>query len=94
MSEEKIINEEVMNEDELDGVAGGTRDELRNDAERLRALGVLPQGGSTMKEIRSAFGKLGLGITCSLDKEDKNWYHVKDRSLNHEQIWNYIYSHI
>ena len=84
MSEDKIINKEMLNEDELEEVAGGTTAEIRDDANRLRALGLLPQNRAVSQaDINDAFWKLGQRYGVSLgynpDDDRANRYY-----LNHE----------
>ena len=103
MAEEKIINEEVKDEEimideELDEVAGGTTKEIKDDANRLRALGYLPQGAVSKHQINDAFLRLGsdygLKLGYNPSDRDENRYYLDHKKKDHEQIWNIIYSRI
>lgn len=72
MAEEKIINEEIMSEDELDEVAGGSTREIQDDANRLRALekrynvSLLPRSGNaSAADVNDAMNKVGRIISDS-----------------------------
>ena len=66
MADEKIMNEEVMSDEELSEVAGGADWEIQDDANKLRALQVryginlLPTGRKvSTREVNDAFVELG-----------------------------------
>jgi len=70
MTDEKIKNEEVMNDDELAEVSGGSDGEIQEDANRLRSLGrrygiqLLPSYRNvSTREVNDAFVRLGDLIT-------------------------------
>lgn len=104
MSEEKIINEEIKDEeiisdDELEGVAGGTRKELQADANRLRDLGYLPRNGkASMKDINDAIWKLGQDIGhdigSNLSESGDNKHYIDGNKVNHEELWKFIYRNL
>ena len=98
MAEEKILNEEILDESELEDVAGGTRAEIQADADRLRGLGYLGSGKVTVEQINDAFLRLGrdygLKLGYNPDKYDANRYYLDHKKKDHEQIWNIIYSRI
>ena len=96
MAEEKIIDGEVMIDEELDEVAGGTSKEIKDDANRLRALGYLPQGAVSKHQINDAFLRLGsdygLKLGYNPSDSDANRYYLDHKKKDHEQIWDIIYS--
>ena len=99
MAEEKILNDEILEDAELEEVAGGTYREIRDDANRLRALGYLPRHGTVSKQdINDAFIQLGRdhGLKLGYNPSDTraNRYYVNHDGKNHEQIWNIIYDRI
>ena len=62
MAEEKILKDEILSDEELENVAGGTAAELAKDIKFLNALGIKTKNYS-MDEIKSnAFG-IGIEIT-------------------------------
>ena len=96
MTEEKILEEEILSDDELEDVAGGTRAEIQADANRLRGLGYLGSGKVTVEQINDAFLRLGrdygLKLGYNPDKYDANRYYLNHDKKNHKQIWNIIYN--
>lgn len=92
MAEEKIINDEIIEDEELEGVAGGASWEIQDDANRLRALGVLGYGRVDKQQVNDAFTGLGLGIGTDLKLgREKNSYYINHKKVSREKLWNYIY---
>ena len=101
MSEEKIINEEikdeeVLSDEELESVAGGNKDELKEDAARLRALGYLPQNRDvSMKDINDALWdlgqKIGYDIGSDLSAKKDNKHYIDGDKVKHDELWRFIY---
>ncbi len=104
MSEEKIVNEEikadeVISDEELEGVAGGYAWEIRDDANRLRNLGYLPKNRDVSRnEVNDAMFKLGqdLGFELGTDLKDprKNSYYINRENTSRDKVWDKIYSKI
>ena len=99
MAEDKILKDEVMDDAELEEVAGGTSKEIRDDANRLRALGYLPKHAAVSKEdINDAFIQLGrdhgLKLGYNPSDRDENRYYLDHKKKDHKQIWNIIYDRI
>lgn len=104
MSEEKIVNEEikadeVISDEELEGVAGGYAWEIRDDADRLRNLGYLPKNRDVSRnEVNDAMFKLGqdLGFELGTDLKDprKNSYYINRENTSRDKVWDKIYSKI
>ena len=102
MSEEKIINEEikaeeVISDEELEGVDGGYAWEIRDDANRLRNLGYLPKDRDVSKdEVNNAMFKLGqdLGFELGTDlqKRKENSYYINRKRTSRDKVWDKIYS--
>ena len=58
--EEKILKDEIMDDEELDGVAGGTRLETYDDGEELRKRGLLSQDDAlSSTPVRETLHKMG-----------------------------------
>lgn len=96
----KILDEEIMSDDELDNVAGGTKQETNQDLENFEAMGmkIFVQTNDlsatyhyTLNNLINAFQKYG--VKYEYDFENKaNKYFVGDKEFNHEEIWKYIKS--
>ena len=61
MKDEKILNEEVLSEEELEGVAGGSLSAMVKDTKFLHALGLMDRAYSA-KEIKANEYEIGLLI--------------------------------
>ena len=93
MAEEKILKEdELILDEELDEVVGGTYEEIRDDANRLRALGLLPRNQAVSKQqINDALVGLGIGIGTDLRDDKNNKYYINHDKVSREKLWNYVY---
>ena len=68
MAEEKINSAEIMSDEELDGVAGGTLAESQKDVKFLSAIGALTQGDeANLARITRAFASHGVGVVIHGD---------------------------
>ena len=104
MSEEKIVNEEIkaeeiISDEELEGVAGGYSWEIRDDANRLRNLGYLPKDRDVSRnEVNDAMFKLGqdLGFELGTDlqKHEQNSYYINRKGTSRDKVWDKIYSRL
>ena len=92
MKDEKILNEEVLSDEELEGVAGGADDETLKDAQFLNKLGLADWRISMndIKEARSdaegylagAFSEVGISVEYS--EKGKNVYReIVGNGLSH-----------
>ena len=96
MAEEKKYANEIMSEEELDGVAGGSSWEIQQDANRLRALGRLPNYRDVSpKEVNDALWKLGqdigLKVGCEPNEGNKsNSYHIDHHKVSRDELWRRI----
>ena len=90
MAEEKILEEEVLDEEDLEQVAGGYSDEIRKDANKLRDLGFL-HGRATKEEIQEALGKIsrqtGVKFGFELNENDENHYHINHKHVGRDRFW-------
>jgi len=98
MKDEKILKDEIMNDDELDEVAGGSDWEIQEDANRIRSLGrrygiqLLPNRPVSTREVNDAFVRMGDLITqhfgskfrlgCALNEGDED----NSYYLNHKKM--------
>ena len=75
MAEEKIKAAEVMSDDELDGVACGTRAEMQKDLALFKDVGLLPQDeGLHRDSLTRAFAKAGVYMVVHDDGTNNNEY--------------------
>ena len=97
-NEEVVNNEEVMNDEELEGVAGGYAWEIQDDANRLRALGRLPNRSVSKAEVNDAMVQLGrdIGLPLGTDLKDnsKNRYYIDNEKTDRDKVWSKIYSRL
>lgn len=95
MSEEKNINEEVLNEEELDGVAGGYGWEIKDDKARFAALGIrITSGKNDEEQLKNAFARFGITVETYHGDWTKNEYRIKGKEITREQAWERIYSRV
>lgn len=98
MSEEKILDNEILDDEDLEGVAGGTIKETVDDKEKLSKLGLYNYDKSksfddSLKEGFDALGKkIGLDVKCdsSLSIITANVYQIGNQTLTREQFWNTV----
>ena len=92
--DEKILDEEIMSDDELDNVAGGSFDELKADAEALQSklpAGIKlshPSGIGNMKiydrdAVIEVFRKYGVNVNIDFDKP--NEYFLKGNKVSRNE---------
>ena len=102
MAEEKIFDEELMNDAELDEVAAGNAAEIQDDANKLRQLGVLGDEKVNQYQIRNAFLKLPMsGIVggsiafgyYGLERSNEYYAPVRGnvQKVTREYFWEYIF---
>lgn len=100
MKNDKILQEKILSDVELDNVAGGTQKETNQDLKNFEAMGmkIFFQSNDksfmyyqTLENLINAFNKFG--VKYEYDFGDKaNKYFVGDKELNHEEVWKYINS--
>ena len=98
MSDEKILKDEIMSDNELDEVAGGSAWEIQDDANRMRALGrrygiqLLPDRTVSTSEVNAAFNRMGdlisqhFGIKFRLGCELHKGREGNSYHLNHKKM--------
>ena len=101
MTEEKILKEENLSEDELAKVAGGNWNEINEDAKRFKELnvpiyGADGEGGPMVApdlltgSLTKAFEKHGVTYVRSF--ADENQYYINGKKVSQAEAWKYIYS--
>ena len=90
MADEKILDEEILSDDELDGVAGGNRLETFADGEELRKRGLLSQDDAlSSTPVRETLHKMGYaGYKDNGGLLNANIYTDKSgKMITREQFW-------
>ena len=98
MADEKNLDNEIMNDEELEGVAGGAMKETFEDRDELTKLGFykFDTGLGLVMSVQSAYHKLGqkLGVelNCNsfLSTDFSNRYRIDDRKVTREEFWTII----
>lgn len=94
MSEEKIINDNVMSNDELEEVAGGYGSEIKDDKARFAQLGInITSSKNDERQLKQAFARFGIKMETYHGSITPNAYSRNGHSISREQAWNYIYGH-
>ena len=102
---EEIKNEEILDEEDLAQVAGGTQDQVYGDYNQLKKINFLIKDGSkttpevvqaSMNNLIEDFKKKGFGTIEYKENwnSDKNVYSINgDNSLTQDQFWAEINKH-
>lgn len=98
MAEEKILNEEVMSQEELENVAGGTYNQTAADSRFLHDLNGSTDGYSAgsaffihskiSREVTAAWSKLGISVDTSWGCPD-NKYYLDGKEITRREAINY-----
>lgn len=79
---EEIKKDEILSEDQLEGVAGGTIDETASDIDTLKKMGIIPQSAKSDDAdlLKRAFALYGIDV----DTHDwrRNSYTLKDKNAD------------
>ena len=91
---------EMLSDEELDKVAGGTSLESGDDAKKFQALGVkiyestflgVPVlQGAEFTKLREAFNKYGVTIKDNGGIINANEYFIGDKKVSRDDAWKYI----
>lgn len=93
MTDEKIFDSEKLTDDELDEVAGGTLDELKEDRSRLIELGYYEIIGNQrfstgINNALAKFGKEnGMKMTMKYHKHEANQYFINGEEVTRDELW-------
>lgn len=96
MADEQKFADEMLTDDELDQVAGGTWEETANDSSWLKVLGLLKESRTASDiawtsdtiledQVRAAYAKLGIGLNYHGGAVIKNGYYFGQQSLTQEE---------
>ena len=93
MAEEKKFADEVLNESELDGVAGGTRAETYADGDELVKRGLLSEEDAlSSSKVREAIHNLGYkykdhGGMALFGAKNNEYFNKYGVSISRDQFW-------
>ena len=93
MADEKIFKDEILSDEELDGVAGGTRAETYADGDELVKRGLISEDDAwSSSKVREAIHKLGYKYKdhggFEIFGADKNeYFNKKGESVTREEFW-------
>ena len=100
MSEEKILSEEILDDTELEGVAGGTMKETVGDRSQLMELGMYNYDKSKgfIGSMQDGFNEIGkkLGVTINVKSNPaiknpmENVYQIDNQTMKRDEFWNII----
>ena len=98
MADEKIFKDEIMDDAELDAVAGGTLKETFDDREKLSKLGIydfnVADGFS--KTVQNGFAKFGneyglkIDVNVNLKANEANKYSINGKEIGRDELWSII----
>ena len=94
MADEKIINEEVLSEDELDEVAGGYGKEIKDDKKRFEKLGIkITSDAHDEAQLKGVFDRFGIKVETYHGSLTPNSYYDKlnDKTVNRDEAWKLVY---
>ena len=88
--DEKILHDEVMSDDELDGVAGGTRIDTYQDGDELRKRGLLSDedalSSAPVRELLHKMGYAGYKDNGGLFN-DNVYVNKKGETVSRDTFW-------
>ena len=100
MAEEKIMEEEILDDDELESVAGGTLKESFADREQLNKLGLynFDKDKGFVGSLQDSFSALGkkIGLTLnvksnpSVNNQMANTYQIGNQTLTRDEFWTIV----
>lgn len=91
MADEKILENEKLDDEQLDEVAGGYGKEIKEDKQFLYNLGILRSPDASDQELKNAFALYGIEANIHHGYMTANSYKLADGTkLNHQQVMGYI----
>ena len=88
-----MIDDEILSDDELEGVAGGTRLETYQDGEELRKRGLLSQDDAlSSSPVRETLHKMGYkyvdhGGMALFGAKNNEYFNKKGESISRDEFW-------
>ena len=93
MAEEKILDSEKLDEEQLENVAGGTQWQMEKDIQEFKDLGVLSPGVDKHDKdaIRKAFEAYGIRAEPHGSWfGEGNKYFIGSRSISRDEAWDEV----
>ena len=98
MTAEKILDNEILDDAELEGVAGGTTKENRGDRDLLKKMGYYNDATKSLStNLEKSFAALGNKLGCDLHVSVDpgkgnvaNKYFVADQEVSRDNFWKII----
>ena len=93
MTDEKILSEEILSDDELDNVAGGTRMETYADGNELYKRGLLSESDAlSSTPVRELLHKMGYnykdhGGAALFGAKSNEYFNKQGVSVSREEFW-------
>ena len=80
----EILKDEVLKEEQLEGVAGGTSREIGKDAEFMKAIGFMRPEQNDQATIKRAFAKTGVSVVFHNGDDLANEYYHNGQQVTRE----------
>ena len=98
MAEEKILDNEILDDETLEGVAGGSNTENRNDRDLLKKMGYYDSSDkSIVVNLKKSFSDLSNELGCALNIKvnsntgrTANKYFIADQEVSRKEFWTII----
>ena len=104
MKDEKILQDEILSDDELDQVVGGNAEDITYDLKFLYNRGLanynysrytvdfdLEHSRSSIKMVKDGFWKAG--ISCIAHPNNANKYYMDGKEISRAEAWAYVDQH-
>lgn len=91
MKDEKILKEEIISEEQLEEVAGGYGQEIKDDKLRFAKLRYLRDENASDGELINVFNQFGYNVEIHHGYFTENKYWLNGRQMNRNEVWNEIY---
>ena len=90
---EEIKKDEILSEEQLEGVVGGDRVEVADDIHRFKVIGVLPDWTSENPDVNVALVRETFkryGVTAELNQYEHNRYWINGYRAKPSEVWDRI----
>lgn len=91
MADNKILESEKLDDDQLEDVAGGLVNETHTDKAIMFNKGLLSSPQANDDELRAAFARYNIRAEIHGGYLTQNKYYLPNgQKLNHQEVWQYI----
>ena len=98
MTDAKILDNEILDDEELEGVVGGTTKENRGDRDLLKKMGYYNDATKSISaNLEKSFATLGSKLGCDLHVsvntgtgKTANKYFIADQEVSRNEFWKII----